>query len=406
MTRLLSLALLLCSTARASETEDALNQARHFMKKQWHADAIQELEAALSTPAGRSAFEVHALLAEAYFLQHDALNSKKHAVRALELNTEPSRKAEIRRFLDFLNSNFGVLSIVSPYPGMESAIVIEVAAPILDPRVAQYQKALSQKLASGTVLPTKLAFPAGRFTVNGKPVTVRSNEETSLQLSMKALGATGLSALQVSRVELAMGPAALFATRTNNLRPSFDTQLSISQPFDSWIVGVLFDYSLRSFNVEGEGLVVDPFSYSAGLRVGREFLLGGPLAVRPSVGYRFGFLPGVGLSCQSADAADPFMGPYQCKEPQALGMPPDLKVYAVGRTHFPFSELSIDYRHAGRTTALGLGVKVIGEYAIGKIESESTAVVKATGEEIAYSTQATSYAGASFRMLANVSFAF
>ena len=167
------LAMLLTGPAAATEADDAINQARHFMKKNWHADAIQELEVALTTPSGRSAFEVHALLAEAYFQTHNALKAQQHATRAIELNTSPARKAEIKRFLGFLKSNFGVLHLASPYPGMESPIQIGIATPILDPRVATYLKALSKELGAGTVLPARIGFPAGNFTVNGIPVAVK-----------------------------------------------------------------------------------------------------------------------------------------------------------------------------------------------------------------------------------------
>jgi hypothetical protein len=95
-----------------------------------------------------------------------------------------------------------------------------------------------------------------------------------------------------------------------------------------------------------------------------------------------------------------------CRDPVKADGTADVKVYAVGRTHLPFAELSLDYRHAGRTTAMGLGVKLIAERASGRIAQSATARVRASGEEVEYTTEDFRFTGASMRMLLNFSFAF
>jgi hypothetical protein len=251
-----------------------------------------------------------------------------------------------------------------------------------------------------------LVFPVGNYRINQLNVEVKANKESELEFTMSALGATGISALQVSRIEVSTGTGMVASTRTPNLRPSLEVQVSISQPFGSWIVGTQVDYSVRSFSVEGEGLVQDPLSYTVGARVGREILLGGPLSFRPSIGYRYGYLPGVELSCESSDPLDPFTGPYTCRDPRDADGNPDLRVYAVARTHLPFAELALDYRQSGRSSALGMGVKVIGEAVLGNILERDHATIDTTDERVQYSTQATQLTGVSVRMLANFSFAF
>jgi hypothetical protein len=400
------IAALLCGAAQAAEADDAVSQARHFIKKGWHTDAVRDLESAIGTPSGRASFEVHSLLSQVYYSLRDAQKAQAFAERAIALGTDPAQVAEMERFAKFLKENFGLLHIESPYPGMHSALTVESAFPILDPDVAAFFESLRTEWREKTALPLSIGFPVGNYRVNGLLVEVKAGKESTLTMTMKSLGASGLSALQVSRVELSIGPGVITSSRTQNLRPSLDVQLSISQPIGAWIVGAQFDYSVRSFSVEGEGLVADPLSYTAGLRFGREFLIGGPLALRPSLGYRYGYIPGIALACESSDPLDPFKGPYTCRNPDKADGTPDLKVYAVARTHLPFMELSLDYRHAGRTTAVGLGVKLVGEFALGRISSEDSAIVHATGEEIAYATEDDRVTGASLRMLANFSFAF
>jgi hypothetical protein len=117
-------------------------------------------------------------------------------------------------------------------------------------------------------------------------------------------------------------------------------------------------------------------------------------------------LPGIPLACESSDPLDPFAGPYVCRSPENADGVPDVKVYAIGRVHLPFAELSVDYRHSGRTTAMGMGVKLILGQALGKIAQTATATVQASGEQIDYTTADNRFSGTNIRMLANFSFAF
>ena len=406
MTLRLAVLCLLPSMVWASDPEHAISQAKHFAKKGWFGDAIRELEESAQTAEGKSSFSVHAMLAQLHYQQADASRALEIGRRALELSTDPSSAAETQRLVTFLESNFGVLNLVPPYPGMKSPLELNTSTPILDPEVQRFYQVQKQALAEGIVLPTTLLVPVGKHQINGLPVEIRGNKETTLPFTMGALGATGISALQVSRVELSTGTGMVVSSRTPNLRPSLEVQFSVSQPLGSWIVGTQFDYSARSFSVEGEGLVQDPLSYTVGARLGREILLGGPLSFRPSVGYRYGFLPGVELSCESSDPLDSFSGPYTCRNPEVSDGDPDLRVYAIARTHLPFAELALDYRQSGRASAMGLGVKVIGEAVFGNILERDHATIDATNERVQYTAQETHLRGASIRMLANFSFAF
>jgi hypothetical protein len=392
--------------AQATVAEDAISQAKHFVKNGWHSDAVRELEAATKDPTGRSSFEVHAMLSKVHYALGDARKAQQYATRAIELGTNPASIQELERFSRFLKENFGLLHLKPPYPGMKSTLIVESAFPILDPEIAQFYEAIRKQWTTKTALPLSIGFPVGTYNINGMTIEVKAGKEATLHMNMDTLGASGLSALQVSRIEFSLGPAMLASKRAANLRPSLDAQFSISQPIGPWILGAQFDYSFRSFSVEGEGIVADPFAYTAGLRFGREFLIGGPLAFRPSLGYRYGLLPGIPLACESSDPLDPFAGPYVCRSPENADGVPDVKVYAIGRVHLPFAELSVDYRHSGRTTAMGMGVKLILGQALGKIAQTATATVQASGEQIDYTTADNRFSGTNIRMLANFSFAF
>ena len=400
------LVFLLPCVSWASDPSHAINQAKHFVKKGWLDDAVRELEEAAQSEEGKTSFEVHAMLAQIHYQQADADRTLAAGRRALEVSTDPSTATETQRLVAFIESNFGTLNLVSPYPGMESRLEIESETPILDPELQRFTGSLKQRLSEKTALPLRVLFPAGRYSINGLEVEVRPNREAELVFTMTALGATGISALQVSRIELSTGTGMVASTRAPNLRPSLDVQFSISQPIGSWIIGTQLDYSLRTFSIEGEGLFQDPLAYTVGARFGREVLLGGPLSLRPSIGYRYGYLPGIELSCESSDPLDAFAGPYTCRNPDDADGDPDLRVYAIARTHLPFAELSLDYRQSGRSTAMGMGIKLIGEAVIGSIPEKDRATIKASDETVQYSATDTTIRGASVRMLANFSFAF
>ena len=402
----LLLLLLAPSSVHASDADHAVSQARRFVKNGWVDDAINELEKASATPSGRTSFDVHAMLANIHFDLGDVLLAKHYGERAVELATDPSQRSETSELLRFLDENFGTVHLTSPYPGMEAVLNVESAFPVLDPEVSRLYSVLKNRLSGKTALPLSVGLPVGVHQVNGLTVEVKAGRESALELTMEALGATGLSALQVSRIELATGVGVLTSSRVSNLRPSFDSQLSISQPIGPWIIGAQFDHSYRSFNIPGEGLFVDPLAYTVGLRVGREFSIGGPVAIRPSIGYRYGYVPGIALTCESADPNDAYASPYTCHDPDKADGDGDVRVYAIARTHIPFGELALDYRHSRKTTAIGLGIKVIGEMAVGSMKEQDKALVEATGETIDYRVVETELSAASVRMLANLSFAF
>ena len=165
------------------------------------------------------------------------------------------------------------------------------------------------------------------------------------------------------------------------------------------LAGVVVDYSVRSYPVEGFGQVRHPAAWTLGARLGKELMVSGPLALRPMLGYRYGYLPGIPFECLEGATVN-------CTPPGTLAQEPDVLVYAVGRAHIPFVELSVDWRRAGRTTATGLGVRLVVDHAFGVVKSPTTAEIKGSEGTIEYTTNEPRWSTTGFRMMANFSHAF
>ena len=129
-----------------------------------------------------------------------------------------------------------------------------------------------------------------------------------------------------------------------------------------------------------------------GLEVGRT----APLVLRPSIGYRFGYLPGIALNCV-ADGSD-----YTC---DADG-PAELMVYGVGRVHSPMFEMSVDYLNRSRTTPVGIGVKAVVEQALGTLPKEAEATFDEGVVSYTVVQSGRFWTATGFRILLNVSVSF
>ncbi len=378
-----------------------ISQAELFLKKDWYTDARRELEAAIALEEGRSSFTAYWLLAQVCYELLDAEAAGRYARTAAGLATDPAQGAAATELSEALDRAFGILVVDGPYAGMASLLQLERTSTLLDPELKKFVDRVALAWRKRNALPVRIALPAGDYLVNGHPISVHAGRDARLVLPMNALGSRGFAALQVSRLEVSTGTGLFLSNRVENLRPGLDLQLAVTQPIKGWLVGAIVDYSVRSYVVEGIGPRVNPSAFTVGARVGRELMIGGPLAFRPSIGYRYGYVPGIAFDCFEAG------GTYTCADPRETGRQEvDAQVYAVGRAHIPFVELAVDWRRAGRTTATGLGVKVAVEEALGTVPTPATATVLSDGAEIRYETADPRWSATGFRMLANFSFAF
>lgn len=393
----------LIPVAEAAEVDDRINQARVFVRNGWHADAIAELQAAVATDAGASSYEAHKMLAMVLREQRMMEEAARWARVAAQLAMNPADAEEMERIAGEIDATYGVAVITAPYSGMTSALTIERTSPLLDPQLRSHIEVLAERHSTPSPLPARLALPEGSYTINSQVVEVKAGEESSTQLPIGAIESRGLTALQVSRLEFGIGTGVLVSPDVLNLRPGLEMEVAVTQPIGAWLVGASFDWSRRSFSVVGSATEEAPLAFDVGARIGREVMLGGPLALRASLGYRYGSLPGVEMACDSASELDPFSEPYACHVGDEEN--PDLHVYGVAATHTPFAEFAMDFRKAGVTTSSGVGVKINAGYAMGSLRSPGTATLLDDGAELSFDVAEPAIGGVVVRVMAHLSYA-
>jgi hypothetical protein len=390
--------IVLVASVFAQSVDDHIAQATFFVKKGWYEDAERELEQALDLDPDSG--EAHLLLAQVSYELLDAEAAYLHAEQATALLTDSDRALEARRLTDWLGQTFGVLEVHAPYPGVQSRLQLERSSMMLDPELKRFVDAVALEWTHPQALPLRVALPAGEYKVQGETVVIEPSGEAVLELPLNSLGSKGFAALQVSRLELSSGVGMMTSERASNLMPSWETQVGVSQPVRGWLLGVTFDYSVRSYFVEGWGPIAQRNAMGVGAKWGKELMVAGPLAVRPSVGYRYGYVPGIPFECVNG------LEGTVCEAPDASNADPDMLIYAVGRAHVPYAELSIDWRRAGRTTATGVGVRVSVEHARGHVAETGTAQVHGTEDTLEYTAPDGAWTANGLRMLANFSHAF
>jgi hypothetical protein len=399
------LCLSLLTAALAAPQEDAavnagLEQVRLFIRRKWYSDAAAELALLLDTPAGRTSFEAHWLGAQLAWLRLDAIGAEAMAARAIELTQDPERRQAAVDLHQTYVTGFGRVQVDTPYPGMASIMQLERVDLVFDPELKGYINGIALQWRDRVDLPVTVSLPVGRYLIQGIEVDVRAAEETRLQLEMDQIGARGLAALQVTRLEVAAGMGLWFGERMANQFPSAQLQLALSQPVGRALLGVSTDVALQTWSAVSADQARGPIPWSAGVRIGTELVGGGALAIRPSLLLRGGRVAGVGLDCVQGDAG------WFCGTPDGIDGDA-LRVYTPSMVALPGIELSVDYRQAGRTTAVGSGVKLVAEQAIGVVPTSGVAEVQAVeGVRLSWTSYEPAWTATRVQMLANLSFAF
>ncbi|MBN1336937.1 MAG: hypothetical protein JXB39_13350 [Deltaproteobacteria bacterium] len=396
MNPLLFVLLLLFDPAVAADPDHAVDQARHFLQKGWVKDARAELERVAATPEGYGSFEVHWLLSQVAWDLDDPEAALDHARLALERAETVEEAEPARAFVEFCVSTFGVLEIAGPHTGLSSRLAIEPPSTIIDPSLKRYVNRLGLRLKHGATLPVRICLPAGTWTVNGREVRVKPTETSQLELPLSALGARGLAALQVVRIEASSGFGVWFGDRVANFHPGLETQVALTVPVKRALVGLTVDRSFRTYDVGSWGTAGSPEAWTFGGRVGVEWFGGGALAVRPSIGYRYGWLPGIAFACEETGEG------LTCAAPgEAIS---DATAYAVAPVHVPSLEVAADWREGGRITALGIGVRVAVDQAFGQMPTTLDGDWT-NGSQVPLRISEKGFGATGVRILAHLSFA-
>ena len=394
MALLAAVALADAPAATAFDTHYAA--AELFARRQWWPDARDEVRAALQTPEGAQSYEAHWLAARVAWELLDVVEATRMAREAARLAPDPGVAADAAAYADALERDFGFLDVIAPYPGMVSRLQLEFTGTFFDPELKQYVNRAALRLRDRTPLPVRMGLPAGPYLVNGVAVTVPVGGDATAALPLKAVGARGLAGLQVARLELSVGVGALTGVDVSNLYPAALATAAWTQPIGPLLIGATVGGGPQSFT-RADHAVETWTAWSVGGRVGTEAVLGGPLSLRPSATLRAAAVPGVSLACTTA--ADG----WDCGgEP-----PPELpihRIYTTGMAVVPGAEVLLEAREAGRTTAIGTGVKVAIDGYLGSVPASGEAD---DGEQTwAWSARERRWSALGLSMAANIAIAF
>ena len=379
----------------ASDFRDHVDQARFFIRKRWYDDAERELKAAVALPDGRLDPEAWFLLAQVRFEQANLAGAREAAGRAHSMSRDDQQLEQAATFSAFLNEQFGLVTVSAPHMGMEGHLQFELTSMVFDPDLKRYLERLNEQVRKKTLLPVTVGVPAGTYEVNGQPVEVLAGRTSQVSLPVDALDA-GLLAVQVAQLELSGGLTAWVAGDVPNLLPSPTLQLAYSQPVGPLVLGVVADWSPQSFRTVEGARSFAPLSGTVGARIGVERNLR-PIVVRPSIGYRYGTIPGFGLPCLAPEAT------ATCS-PETES--PDVWVYAVGTAHIVFLEAHVDMLDRLRTNGWGLGVKATVEHAVGALPESSEAQYPDSTTLPYTVSEPVRFQATGVRVLANLSYAF
>ncbi len=370
---MLALLLALSSGASAQELEDYrshVDQARFFIRKGWYEDAALELEAATTHADGELDGTAWYLLAEVRYHLGDIDGAKEAADRA---HSNSRSEADLERaagFSRWLQDNFGELEVHTRFDGVESAVTVELTSLILDPELKSYLSELSTRLAEPRPLPLRFGLPKGSYQVNGREAVITSGEKTQLRVPVRGAAP---EPFQVTELEASLGVAAWAGSAARGHLPGPTVRLGVTQPIGFGVLGLAVDYSARPLSTP-VGLRAAPADLGIAVRVGLEAGRIRDAALRAALSGRVARVGGLGLPC----ALDESGASVRCSKdaaPAAWAYPNSLLVV-------PGLELSAVVLDRRRETAIGWGLRLIGEAGLGRRPGAGSARI--AGDEIPY----------------------
>ncbi|MBT3222251.1 MAG: tetratricopeptide repeat protein [Proteobacteria bacterium] len=345
-------------TAEVNDFRSYIDQAKFFIKRKWYDDALKQLEEAVEHEDGRIDPEAWYMLATVRYELCDIEGARTAASRAHSYSRTDEQLQEASGFSSFLETQFGIVSLSHPQESIVTHIDIELESLLFDPGLKEYINRLGAQLHRNPVLlPYTFGLPTGKYKINGVSVDVSPSNALVLEPKILARGPLGL---QLSQIEFSTGISAWFGPAVDNLLPAPNLQLAITQPVGQVKLGLMIDWAPRPFSTRNSGIGFSPTTWSFGLRAGWDIPGTYPLVVRPSLGYRFGQLPGVEIPCAAVDSS------YICEKNGSA----DMYVYGVGQTHVILVEVATHYLEL-RMRGVGVGVKAIGEYGFGHLPARA-----------------------------------
>lgn len=281
--------LLILPTICISAPDDSavqyhLEQARAFYKKQWYADAAEELQAGLALD--ESAYELWWLAAQVAFARLDAEDAIHYATGAISVAPDPQRREEAIIFRDNLRRNFGFLDIETDREGIRRKLVLTVQFLQLDPVLADWTTQVQQALEKGIRVPETLSLPVGTYQLAGQAVEILAGNHSRLRL--------GAPSQAPAWVEVSLG-AALPSTAW----PGPDLGLMLGFPLGALWLNLGGHWGLQPYGSPDGEPVYDLRSGGAGLGLGTDLLHLGPLRLHPQLKVGLDWIPGIPVGCSN-----------------------------------------------------------------------------------------------------------
>ena len=390
-------------TIEIGDPQHHLRQARHFLKRGWVEDAAAELVAARGSAVGQAMFEVWWLSSEVAWAQGEPAEARRFAREAFARAATADDRSRADAWLQWFDGTLGLVRIEGPAGGQRTRMQLEQRSLVFDPALQQLVDGLALGWRERVSLPLDTALPHGDYSLNGVVFTVKPGEQTTVALPMAAMGNKGLAALQVTRLELGAG-VSLAMGSLRSLPPAPTTQVALTVPVGQALLGAMVDMTRQGAPL-GDGQVVAPGGFSGGLRAGGELFTSLPLSIRPSAVLRAGQLPAAPLRCDpQATSTTTTTGSASWGCSLGLADAGELPLVARGFAWMPGAELVIEYREAGRTTALGAGLKGEATAILGAVPSAG--VARTSGAPLAWRVDEPAVRAAQLRLLANLSLAF
>lgn len=379
--------------AEDSDFRGILDQARFQIRREFWDQAERDLVRATEHPDGANDPEAWFLLAQVRYQRSDLLGARTAADRALTNARTPDQADQSRAILEFLKSDFALVTVDSTQLGLRWHPQIEAQNPLYDPEQQAWVERLSKRLRrERPVLPVTVGLPAGTWEINGQTLELKAGERERVTLGIRAAGG-GMASARLAWMEISTG-VNFWLGESSTLLPSPTTQLAVTFPIGGpWALGVVGQHVSTATRAEDAIYRFDPRGISGGLRFGPILDDGQRFLARPSIGYRYGSAAGARLTCARGET-------WICGEG-----PAERIVYASGPAHFIVAELALDYLDRRRTSGLGGGVKLIGEQALGQL-AETIDLRPSSEGAVTIDPSARRFSRTSIQILANLSIAF
>lgn len=323
--------ILLVTAALAAESPAwHAAQARQFLKRGWTADADAEVIAGLALAP--EDVELNSLCVDLALRQGDIERALACAATgAAAPDGDLDARAALSQMEGWLRANFGFVDVRGPEGILQVKATLASTSLLLERELREAVATVEARARSGLPLPSRIALPAGDYTLHGEPFHVQAGGTSQLTLPAARFGA---AAARGKRLDLGLGVAAFSGVDLGNQLPGFETELGFSAPLGVTRLGGAATWALRGYS--GVGLVdeVSPYTFGAVLRAGLPLDLGAAMVFVPGLSLAGSLLPGLELHCADGEP------PLACAPGRATG--PELPVYATGLMVTPGGSVAIE----------------------------------------------------------------